>query len=52
MTEDLTQVLRLVADGTLTPQIAAKFALTDTAEALRLAESRTVAGKVIIVPEI
>ncbi|GAA2311011.1 medium chain dehydrogenase/reductase family protein [Streptomyces kunmingensis] len=52
LTEDLTQVLRLVADGTLVPQIAAKFALTDTVAALRLAESRTVAGKVIIVPEI
>ncbi|MEV1026149.1 medium chain dehydrogenase/reductase family protein [Streptomyces sp. NPDC050264] len=52
MTEDLTQVLRLVADGSLVPQIAAKFALTDTVAALRLAESRTVAGKVVIVPEI
>ncbi|MEV4048911.1 medium chain dehydrogenase/reductase family protein [Streptomyces sp. NPDC049744] len=51
-THDLTQVLDLVADGTLTPQIAAKFALTDTVEALRLAESRTVAGKVIIVPDV
>ncbi|MEV1022146.1 medium chain dehydrogenase/reductase family protein [Streptomyces sp. NPDC050264] len=51
MTEDLTQVLRLVADGTLTPQIAATFPLTDTVAALRLAESRTVAGKVVILPE-
>ncbi|MDA5140665.1 medium chain dehydrogenase/reductase family protein [Streptomyces sp. AD681] len=51
MTEDFTQVLRLVADGSLTPQIAAKFSLADTVEALRLAESRTVAGKVVIVPE-
>ncbi|MEN3615987.1 zinc-binding dehydrogenase [Plantactinospora sp. ZYX-F-223] len=51
LTEDLTQVLRLLADGSLVPQIAAKFALTDTVAALRLAESRTVVGKVIIVPE-
>ncbi|GAA2271380.1 NADPH:quinone reductase [Streptomyces ruber] len=51
MTEDLTQVLRLVADGSLVPQIAATFPLTDTVAALRLAESRTVAGKVVIVPE-
>ncbi|WP_399886831.1 medium chain dehydrogenase/reductase family protein [Streptomyces sp. BBFR51] len=51
LTEDLTQVLRLVADGTLVPQIAATFPLTDTVAALRLAESRTVAGKVVIVPE-
>ncbi|MBZ6254300.1 medium chain dehydrogenase/reductase family protein [Streptomyces olivaceus] len=50
MTEDFTQVLRLVADGSLTPQIAATFPLTDTVAALRLAESRTVAGKVVIVP--
>ncbi|MBZ6200954.1 medium chain dehydrogenase/reductase family protein [Streptomyces olivaceus] len=50
MTEDFTQVLRLVADGSLTPQIAATFPLADTVAALRLAESRTVAGKVVIVP--
>ncbi|MFD3377359.1 MULTISPECIES: medium chain dehydrogenase/reductase family protein [unclassified Streptomyces] len=51
MSEDLTQVLRLVADGALTPQIAAKIPLSDAASALTLAESRTVAGKIIIVPE-
>jgi NADPH:quinone reductase-like Zn-dependent oxidoreductase len=50
MTEDLAQVLRLVADGSVVPQIAAEFSLADTVEALRLAESRTVAGKVVIVP--
>ncbi|MZD05894.1 zinc-binding dehydrogenase [Streptomyces sp. SID5785] len=50
LAEDLTQVLRLVADGTLTAQIAATFPLADTAAALRLAESGTVAGKVVIVP--
>jgi NADPH:quinone reductase-like Zn-dependent oxidoreductase len=48
--EDLSQVLRLVADGVLTPQIAAEFPLADAASALELAESRTVAGKVILVP--
>ncbi|MFJ2259629.1 medium chain dehydrogenase/reductase family protein [Streptomyces sp. NPDC087844] len=52
MTEDLTQVLRLVADGTLTPQIAARIPLSDTAAALALAETRTVAGKIVIVPEV
>ena len=51
MNEDLTQVLRLVADGALTPQIAAKIPLPDAASALTLAESRTAAGKIIIVPE-
>jgi NADPH2:quinone reductase len=49
--DDLTQVLRLVADGVLRPQIAAEFPLSDTGSALALAESRTVAGKVIIVPD-
>ncbi|BCL28765.1 medium chain dehydrogenase/reductase family protein [Streptomyces aurantiacus] len=51
MTEDLSQVLRLVADGVVTPQIAAKIPLSAAASALTLAESRTVAGKVVIVPE-
>ncbi|MGW6276406.1 medium chain dehydrogenase/reductase family protein [Kribbella sp. NPDC055071] len=49
--EDLTQVLQLVADGVLRPQIAAEFPLSDTRSALALAESRTVAGKVIIIPD-
>ncbi|MER7579671.1 medium chain dehydrogenase/reductase family protein [Kitasatospora sp. NPDC097691] len=50
LSEDLTQVLRLLADGVLTPQIAARIPLADAAAALELAESRTVAGKVVIVP--
>ncbi|WP_369214100.1 medium chain dehydrogenase/reductase family protein, partial [Streptomyces flavofungini] len=50
MSDDLTEVLRLVAEGTLVPQIAATFALGETAAALALAESRTVAGKVVILP--
>jgi NADPH:quinone reductase-like Zn-dependent oxidoreductase len=48
--EDLTEVLRLLAHGVLTPQIAAEFPLADAGAALALAESRTVAGKVVIVP--
>jgi NADPH:quinone reductase-like Zn-dependent oxidoreductase len=51
LNEDLTQVLRLVARGVLRPQIAAEFPLSDTGAALALAESHTVAGKVIIVPD-
>lgn len=50
--EDLTQVLRLLADGVLTPQIAAQFPLAEADAALALAESRTVAGKVVIVPDL
>jgi NADPH:quinone reductase-like Zn-dependent oxidoreductase len=48
---DLTQVLQLLADGILFPQIAAEFPLAEAGSALALAESRTVAGKVVIVAE-
>ncbi|MFD9893869.1 medium chain dehydrogenase/reductase family protein [Amycolatopsis sp. NPDC059027] len=48
--EDLTQVLALLAEGVLTPQIAARFPLAEAGAALALAESRTVAGKVVLVP--
>ncbi|WP_433499198.1 medium chain dehydrogenase/reductase family protein [Sphaerimonospora sp. CA-214678] len=51
LSADLTQVLRLVAVGAVVPQIAARIPLTDTSAALTLAESRTVLGKVVIVPE-
>ncbi|MBD0693281.1 medium chain dehydrogenase/reductase family protein [Streptomyces sp. CBMA123] len=47
--EDLTRVLALLADGALTAEIAARFPLDEAAAALALAESRTVAGKVVIV---
>jgi NADPH:quinone reductase-like Zn-dependent oxidoreductase len=48
---DLTSVLTLLADGVLRPQVAARFPLSDAGSALALAESRTVAGKVVIVPD-
>ncbi|GAA3607662.1 medium chain dehydrogenase/reductase family protein [Kineosporia mesophila] len=51
LAEDLTQVLRLLADGAITPLIAATFPLSETAAALTLAESRTVAGKVVLLPD-
>ncbi|QIS04121.1 zinc-binding dehydrogenase [Nocardia brasiliensis] len=49
--EDLTQVFRLLAEGALIPQIAAEFPLSEAASALAMAESRTVAGKVVIVAD-
>ncbi|MET9668409.1 medium chain dehydrogenase/reductase family protein [Streptomyces sp. NPDC006475] len=52
LSEDLTQVLRLLATGVLTPQIAAEFPLADAGSALALAESRTVAGKIVIIPDV
>jgi NADPH2:quinone reductase len=48
--EDLTQVLHLVAEGRLTPQIAATFPLSRVAAAMELAESHTVVGKVVLAP--
>ncbi|WP_447034784.1 medium chain dehydrogenase/reductase family protein [Streptomyces sp. DSM 118878] len=47
---DLTQVLTLLADGALAPQVAARVPLTEAGEAVRLAESGTVVGKVVLVP--
>lgn len=50
LADDLTAVFELAADGTLTPQVAARIPLTDAAKALALAESGTVTGKVVLVP--
>ena len=47
---DLTQVLDLLADGTLSAQIAARIPLVEAARALELAESHTVTGKVVLIP--
>lgn len=47
---DLTAVLTLLADGVLTPQVAATFPLTEAAAALALAESRTTSGKIVLLP--
>ena len=49
--EDLGQVFALLADGTLTARIGARYPLTGVAEAMRLAESGTVTGKVVLLPE-
>lgn len=45
-----TAVLRLLETGALQPQIAARFPLSRAGDALRLAETRTTAGKVILTP--
>jgi NADPH:quinone reductase-like Zn-dependent oxidoreductase len=45
---DLTEVLAAMAAGKLTAQVAATLPLTSASEALRLAESKTVAGKVVL----
>jgi len=48
--EDLGTVFALLADGTITANIAARFPLTEIAAALTLAESRTLNGKVVLLP--
>ena len=47
---DLTAVLDLLASGVLTAQVAARLPLTDVREAMELAESHTVYGKVVLIP--
>ncbi|MEU5638996.1 medium chain dehydrogenase/reductase family protein [Streptomyces milbemycinicus] len=47
---DLTQVFAALQRGDITPKIAAELPLTRVADALRLAESGTVAGKVVLTP--
>ncbi|MFD9392196.1 medium chain dehydrogenase/reductase family protein [Streptomyces sp. NPDC060000] len=47
---DLTQLFAALQRGDVTPRIAARLPLTEVAEALRLAESGTVAGKVVLHP--
>jgi NADPH:quinone reductase-like Zn-dependent oxidoreductase len=46
--EDLTAVLDAMAQGRLTAQVAAELPLTEAADAMRLAESGTVAGKIVL----
>lgn len=48
--EDLGHVLALLADGALQPTIAARYPLTEVAAALTRAESRTLNGKVVLIP--
>jgi NADPH2:quinone reductase len=48
--EDLGHVFELLRTGTITANIAATFPLTEAVAALELAESRTLNGKVILLP--
>jgi NADPH:quinone reductase-like Zn-dependent oxidoreductase len=47
---DLEHVFALAREGRLSAPVAARFALTDAAAALRAAERRGVVGKVVLVP--
>jgi NADPH2:quinone reductase len=50
MQEDFKQVLDLLSLGFLKPRIAAKFPLTRIVVAMELAESRTIYGKIVLIP--
>ncbi|MCW2881518.1 MAG: NADPH:quinone reductase [Sphaerisporangium sp.] len=47
---DLTQVFAALQRGDITAQIAAQLPLTHVADAVRLAESGTIAGKIVLNP--
>ncbi len=49
---DLTSVFGLLADGAITAQVAARVPLSRAADAMALAESGTVTGKVVLVPDV
>lgn len=46
---DLSKVLQLVADGTLSPLVAKTYALEEAAQAHRDLETRAVSGKIVLV---
>jgi NADPH:quinone reductase-like Zn-dependent oxidoreductase len=48
--QDMSAVLGLLADGVLTAEVGACFPLTEVSAAMRLAESHTVRGKVVLIP--
>jgi NADPH:quinone reductase-like Zn-dependent oxidoreductase len=50
LAEDLGRVFQHLRDGTLTAQIAARLPLDRVVEAMTVAQSRTVVGKVVLLP--
>ncbi|MEU9080478.1 medium chain dehydrogenase/reductase family protein [Kitasatospora sp. NPDC004745] len=50
LSADLTEVFAALARGEVTARVAAELPLARAAEAMRLAESGTVAGKIVLVP--
>ncbi|MCE7001118.1 medium chain dehydrogenase/reductase family protein [Saccharothrix sp. S26] len=51
LARDLGAVFALLADGSLRPQVAARVPLERVADAVRLAESGTVTGKVVLIAD-
>jgi NADPH:quinone reductase-like Zn-dependent oxidoreductase len=50
LAEDLTRVISLLRGGVLTARVGARIPLERAGEALALAESGTVSGKVVLIP--
>jgi len=50
LSEDLNAVLKLLQEGVLTPQIAARLPLSEAVQAMELAESHTAYGKIVLIP--
>jgi NADPH:quinone reductase-like Zn-dependent oxidoreductase len=50
MREDFARLTKLLSEGTLQAKIAKIFPLSDVANAMEFAESRTAYGKVILIP--
>lgn len=50
LASDLSSVLALLKEGAVTPHVAARIPLSEAGKAMTLAESRTVYGKVVLVP--
>lgn len=50
MREDLGRVFALLGQGRISAQVAARLPLAQAAEAMQLAESGTVTGKVLLIP--
>ncbi len=48
--QDLADVLKLVEDGALSPLVGATFPLREAAKAHRALETRSVTGKIVLVP--
>jgi NADPH2:quinone reductase len=50
LSSDLTEVVALLSDGTITAQIAARFPLVDVAGAMELVATESLRGKVVLEP--
>jgi NADPH2:quinone reductase len=51
LARDLGGVFALLAERSITPEIARRFPLTDAAAALRYAEAGGITGKVLLIPD-